>query len=143
MRRLSAAATARCVLVVDDDADVCWALDRLLQGEGFTVLTVGSGAEALAALKETVFRVILVDAKLADIEGIDLAQRIQAETPSKAPLILVSGYFYADDKVVQECLGKGLFSTFVTKPFLHEDLRRAVRKALWRGAGVASMECLP
>lgn len=118
------------VLVVDDESDVCWALERLLLREGYTVETVRSSAEALSRLSASVFDLVLVDAKLPDIDGIDLARRIRAETPCELPLVLVSGYFYSDDGLIQECLSSGLFSAFVTKPFQHEGLVKAIRKAL-------------
>lgn len=118
------------VLVVDDEPDVCWALERLLRREGFTVETVESGTEALSHLNVSTFGVILVDAKLPDIDGAELARRIRRETPCVSPLILVSGYFYGDDSLVQECLRSGLFSAFVTKPFHHVLLLQTIRKAL-------------
>ena len=66
-------------------------------------MTVGSGTEALRWLKESepACHLILIDAKLPDIEGVDLARRIRAETSCVAPLILISGYFYKDDSLVQ------------------------------------------
>lgn len=116
------------ILVVDDDPDVCWALKRVLCEEGFTVETVGSGHAAFMRLQDTQFQLVLLDAKLSDIDGIDLARRIRAESACRAPLILVSGYFYSDDILVQECLQSGLFCAFVTKPFRHEDLRHVIRQ---------------
>src|SRR3990172_9463232 len=112
------------VLVVDDEPDVCWALETLLRREGFTVVTAESGTEALQWLKaaEQGCHLILVDAKLPDIDGVDLTGRIRAETSCLAPLILVSGYFYKDDSVVQDTLRSGLVSAFVTKPFHHDEI---------------------
>jgi DNA-binding response OmpR family regulator len=120
------------VLVVDDETDVCWALKTLLHKHGFTVVTVVSGAQALWWLneKDRECRLILVDAKLGDIEGVELARRIRTETSCAAPVILVSGYFYKDDGVVQDNLSTGLISSFVTKPFRHDEIMSAVRAVL-------------
>lgn len=131
------------VLIVDDEPDVCWALERVLRREGFTVVTAGNGSDALARLRESSFHLILVDAKLADIEGIELARQIRAEMGSAAPMVLVSGYLYSDDSVVQDCLRTGLFSAFVTKPFDHDAVRQAVRKALSTGKTSTSLEPPP
>ncbi len=122
------------VLVVDDEPDVCWALETLLRSARFAVVTASSGAEALRWLKEpgSVFHLILVDAKLSDIEGVDLAKRIRAETNCVAPMILVSGYFYKDDSLVQDTLRSGLVSAFVTKPFRHSDMLSAINAVLGR-----------
>ena len=123
------------VLVVDDEPDVCWALETLLRGDRFTVVTVGSGAEALRWLKESepACHLVLVDAKLPDIEGVELARRIRSETSCAAPLILVSGYFYKDDSLVQELLRTGLVSAFVAKPFRHDELLNTIHAVLSTG----------
>ena len=120
------------VLVVDDEPDVCWVLQTLLRRDRFTVVTVGSGTEALRWLKasELACHLILVDAKLSDIEGVDLAGRIRTETSCVAPLILVSGYFYKDDSLVQETLRTGLVSAFVAKPFRHDEILNAIHAVL-------------
>lgn len=120
------------VLVVDDETDVCWALEVLLKRHGFTVVTVESGAAALRWLNgaECSCSLILADAKLGDVEGVDLVRRIRKETSCKAPVILVSGYFYKDDSVVRDSLSTGLISTFVTKPFCHEEIMGAIHYVL-------------
>lgn len=120
------------VLVVDDEPDVCWALKILLQKQGFTVVTVISGAQALWWLNETdrACCLILVDAKLGDIEGVELAKQIRINTSCAAPVILVSGYFYKDDSMVQENLSSGLIAAFVTKPFHHDEIMHAIHTVL-------------
>lgn len=123
------------VLVVDDEPDVCWALETLLRGNMFTVVTAGSGTDAFRWLKESepACHLILVDAKLPDIEGVDLAKRIRSETSCVAPIILVSGYFYKDDSLVQDSLCTGLVSAFVTKPFRHDEMLNAISAVLSTG----------
>ena len=123
------------VLVVDDEPDVCWALETLLRGNRFTVVTTANGTEAIRWLNQSrpACQVILIDAKLPDIEGVDLARRIRSETSCLAPMILVSGYFYKDDTLVQETLRTGLVSTFVTKPFRHDEMLSAINAVLSTG----------
>jgi DNA-binding response OmpR family regulator len=96
------------------------------------VVTVGGGVEALRWLKEstTACRLILLDAKLADIEGVELARRIRAETSFTGPVILVSGYFYKDDSIVKDNLRTGLISAFVTKPVHHDELLKTIHAVL-------------
>lgn len=123
------------VLVVDDEPDVCWVLETLLRGPLFSVVTTGSGADALQWLKESepACHLILLDAKLSDIDGVDLAKRIRTETSCAAPIILVSGYFYKDDILVQDTLRTGLVSAFVTKPFRHDELLNSINAVLSTG----------
>ncbi|MDD5332576.1 MAG: response regulator [Rhodoferax sp.] len=120
----------RTVLVVDDEPDVRWALEMILKKNGFAVATADSGDAALRWLRSHACDLILLDAKLGDIEGVELARRIQGETSSSAPMILVSGYFYKDDSVVQQSLRTGLISDFVTKPFRHDDIMNAIHAVL-------------
>jgi CheY-like chemotaxis protein len=118
------------VLVVDDEADVRWALKMILTKSGMDVAAVGSGAEALQWLDGSACDLILLDAKLGDIDGVELARRIQSKNVCQAPVILVSGYFYKDDSLIQASLATGLITAFVTKPFRHDDILNAVQTAL-------------
>ena len=125
------AGAAVMVLVIDDEADVRWALEMILAKSGYGVATVGSGADALDWLGRSSCDLILLDAKLGDIDGIDLARRIKSEAISRAPVILVSGYFYKDDGLIQASMAIGLIAAFVTKPFRHDEILNAVHTVLY------------
>ena len=118
------------VLIVDDEPDVRWALSMILRRNGFQVSQAGSGGEAMHYLAKSVCDLILLDAKLGDVDGVDLARRIRSETSCPAPVILVSGYFYKDDSLIVQTLTSGLIAAFVTKPFRHDDIMNAVRAVL-------------
>ncbi|MDP1557470.1 MAG: response regulator [Nitrosomonas sp.] len=108
------------ILVVDDDADMCWSLERLLRSNSFDVTTADCGRAALEHLKATPFDLIILDARLPDIDGLDLAQQILQKTGVAYPIVLISGYLYPNDRVVQEGLQSGLITDFVSKPFFHD-----------------------
>jgi len=120
------------VLIVDDEPDVCWALSTLARQHGFATATAASGAEAIRWLTQpgNSSQLILIDAKLSDMEGADLAKRIRYEMFCITPMIMVSGYFYKDDIVVQEMLRTGLILAFATKPFRHDEIIKTMRAAL-------------
>ncbi len=122
----------RQVLVIDDEPDVCWALESLLERHGYTVVTMDNGADALRWLNSArkPCDLILVDAKLTDIDGVDLARRIRTETSCRAPMIMVSGFFYRDDGIVQETLRAGFIQAFVTKPFRHDEMIDTINAVL-------------
>lgn len=138
---------AECLtaLVVDDEPDVRWVLEMILRRNGFAVVTAGSGAEALRWLRETELacHLILLDAKLSDIEGVEFARRIRTETSCIAPVILVSGYFYKDDSLVQHSLRTGLISAFVTKPFRHDEILNAIHTVLSTGLSAIPVASSP
>ena len=121
---------AQTVLIVDDEPDVRWALSMILRRNGFQVSQAGSGGEAMHYLAKSVCDLILLDAKLGDVDGVDLARRIRSETSCPAPVILVSGYFYKDDSLIMQTLASGLIAAFVTKPFRHDDIMNAVHAVL-------------
>jgi CheY-like chemotaxis protein len=124
------------ILVIDDEPGVRWSLRHLLENNGFSVESASSGVEAIEGLNSSTFCTVLVDAKLPDIDGINLARRIRIETPCRSPLILVSGYFYDDDVVVREVLSSGLFAAFATKPIVHDALLVIIRDAISGGAPI-------
>ncbi|HEY2259285.1 MAG TPA: response regulator [Solirubrobacteraceae bacterium] len=67
------------VLVVDDHPLSCRLLERILDFEGYTTLVASSIAEAEALVRETVPSLIVVDIRLPDGSGLDLARRLKLE----------------------------------------------------------------
>jgi CheY-like chemotaxis protein len=73
-----------------------------------------------------------VDAKLPDLDGLDLAAKIRQMSPHTA-IVLISDYFYEEDRTIAEGLQKDLFIGFVAKPFDLQEVRRMARQAVERG----------
>lgn len=116
-------------LIVDDEPDTCWALQHVLKKLGVRSRLVSRAAQALQEIHEVRYTLALLDAKLPDQDGLELARSIRDMRPD-IPIIIVSGYFYADDPAIQEALSEGRIQGFVSKPFLHPEIVRAVSKAL-------------
>jgi len=121
-------AEAPWVLVVDDEPDVCWALRCVIQGTGVPVRTVETGRDALACLTKQRPQVVFLDAKLPDVEGLELARRIRA-WHRDLRVIMVSGYFYTDDLKIRKAIEDGVINDFMSKPFEHARSRRIVQEA--------------
>lgn len=113
------------ILVIDDDPDICWAIERLVRSRAHRVTCVGTGAEALARLQHEPFDRIILDAKLRDTNGLELSSRIERIAPG-AWIVLVSGYYYADDPAVLAALELGQIRQFIAKPFSHRALLDAL-----------------
>lgn len=108
-------------LVVDDEPDICWVMRRILQSAGGNVVTLQSGREVLSLIKRHSFFQVFMDAKLPDIEGLELARQVHTIMPLLR-VVLVSGYYYRDDPTIQQALEEGFIFDFLAKPFSHSDI---------------------
>jgi len=118
------------VLIVDDEPDMCWALERIVARMGYETVSAssGQGVIELVASGRWPVELVLVDAKLPDMEGIDLAKQLR-QRQSGLPIILVSGYFYERDARVQEWIRQATISGFIGKPFVLSEVRKAIEAA--------------
>ena len=119
----------RVVLVVDDDPDICWVLERLVEGLKAQCIRALDCQGALQAARLNRLALVLLDAKLPDIDGLELARQIHCVAPG-VPIMLISGYFYKDDPIIQAALDQELIYGFVEKPFSHTEIIAAIENAL-------------
>lgn len=119
----------RVVLVVDDDPDICWVLEHLVEGLKAQCIRALDCQGALQAARLNRPALVLLDAKLPDMDGLELARQIRSADPG-VPIMLISGYFYKDDPAVQSALDRELICGFVEKPFSHAVILRAIAAAL-------------
>jgi DNA-binding NtrC family response regulator len=111
-------------LIVDDEPDMCWALEHILEKNGLASKKAFAGSEALALMEVNRFRAAFLDAKLPDMEGMELARQIRKRDPS-VRIMMISGYFYLDDDAVQKAVAEGLINGFIGKPFDHDEILKA------------------
>jgi DNA-binding NtrC family response regulator len=78
------------ILVIDDDQAVSGMLQRMLQREGFTVITAANGVEVLSS--DLIDRVDLVisDVQMPEMNGIELLQKIRERSPH-LPVLVTTG----------------------------------------------------
>lgn len=115
-------------LIVDDEPDMCWALEHLLKKTGLCPKIARSGQEALQLLRHHHFSLAFLDAKLSDIDGLELARKIHG-IDRDMHIVMVSGFYYRDDSVIQQALTEGLICGFISKPYLHEEILRTIETA--------------
>ena len=81
------------ILVVEDNAATRELLVTFLEGDGHTVIEAGTGLEALTVAAAATPDLILLDLRLPDAHGFDLAQRLREELPMAAiPILAITGY---------------------------------------------------
>lgn len=116
------------ILLVEDDPGTRAALTASLQADGHTVLQAGTGLEALTAAAAATPDLVLLDLRLPDAYGFDLAQRLRDELRMAAiPILAVTGY--PVDNLAEALAASGC-AGFLAKPISRELLREALRHYL-------------
>ena len=114
------------VLVVDDDIAVCRIVKRMLAAAQCEVQAARSVAEAIGTIEQVPFDVYVLDYKLPDGGGLDVAERIRSKWGA-VPIILISGY---DPSAVALRAEQLSVSEFLQKPFSQEAICEAVKRAI-------------
>ena len=115
----------RLVLIVDDEPEICWVFENILKKNGFACRKALSAGEAMTLANEYKFCLAFFDAKLPDLDGIELAREIRRTHP-RLPIVIVSAYFYRDDITIEEAIQSGLVAAFISKPFAHDEIKRVI-----------------
>jgi DNA-binding response OmpR family regulator len=117
------------ILVVDDDALLRRSLKHRLEREGYAVVTVETGEEALSMARGDSPNLILLDIGLPDRNGLEIARTLQREL--NMPIIFLTGRRQENDIVIGLELGA---EDYVTKPFGMRELLARIRVVLRRMA---------
>ena len=125
---VSASKTTINILVVDDDDDMCWAIERFIQMEGHRATVVKNAHAAVSMLAKQRFDLLFADVKLPDMDGFELVRSIRPDHP-QLPCVLVSGFYYNNDDAVQNALSDRLVIGYLSKPFLFDQFKRIIQLA--------------
>ncbi len=106
------------ILVVDDDAVVRDSLRRILSRAGYQVETALAAEEALLALSEKPFDLVLTDLQMPGMDGLELLDEIKSRSP-QTPVVMITGH--AVTETVIQALRRGV-SDFMTKPYKPDEL---------------------
>ncbi len=122
----STAASARRVLVVDDEAPIRLALTKFLRSRGYEVHSAESGASALELLQKDRFDAMLTDIRMPGMTGTELVPRALEVRPNLAVLMLTA---VNDAPTATDVLAAGAMD-YLMKPIELTDLAVAVDRAL-------------
>ncbi|MCX8039059.1 MAG: sigma-54 dependent transcriptional regulator [Planctomycetota bacterium] len=117
-------AAAPTVLVVDDDAAVCWAVERALAAAGWRGLVAADARDAqrLAAQADAV----LTDVRMPGSSGLELLSWLRAQRP-QIPVVVMTAYGHLDSAVT--AVARGAFD-YLAKPLDLDRLQGVLARAL-------------
>jgi two-component system response regulator MprA len=121
------AADAARILVVDDDPRLAASVRRALVYEGYRVETAADGPAALAATRDRLPDLVVLDVMLPGIDGVEVCRRLRAA--SDVPILMLTARDAIDARV--EGLDSGA-DDYLVKPFAYEELLARVRSLLRR-----------
>jgi two-component system response regulator MprA len=116
------------ILVVDDDLAVCRSIDRALRLEGYEVVTVATGHDALEAVAQGSPDALVLDLQLPDLDGLQVCRRIR-EAGNDTPILMLTARHGIDDRV--QGLDAGA-DDYLVKPFALEELLARLRALMRR-----------
>lgn len=116
------------ILVVDDDAALRELMTEVLSGCGYEVATTGRGSDGIRIARKEIPDLILLDARLPDLEGAEVLRQLREDPATAAiPVMMYTAYPRASAEwTAAEALGVPLLS----KPFDVNDLLERVRSQL-------------
>lgn len=110
----------RLILVAEDDMALCDNLSKILQQEGFRVISACNGEEVLKKMDKQPFDIMLLDMKLPIMNGLEVLRRVKATRPGVVA-VLISGYAREMNDIINQALEESAH-TFMEKPLDVEKL---------------------
>ena len=114
------------ILIVDDDPGMRETLEAVLREDGYQVGTAGDGGQAVQAVRDGSFDVVLLDLRIPDCNGLEILARLKHLMPETAVIMMTA---YGTVKTAVEAVKSGAYD-FLTKPFELDEMRLLIKKAL-------------
>lgn len=112
------------VLLVDDEQDIIEVIQDRLEAYGFTVVTAGTGLEALKKLSMEKFDGVFLDVKMPEMGGIEALEEIR-KRDKKIPIIIITSS--STQEAAIDAMAKGA-NEYILKPFEWEELKGKIQK---------------
>lgn len=123
-----------CILLVDDDRLILATLGKGLQQAGYEVLEATSGAQALAIIDDNKPDLAILDVRMPNMSGIELAKNLRDNT--NTPFMFLSAY--SDIKIAKQAAEYGAVG-YLIKPVDTSEILPAIESALARGAEIRNL----
>jgi DNA-binding response OmpR family regulator len=123
------------VLLVEDEDSIGGLVQAYLEREGYRVVWVKSGSDAIAELDRHPVRIVALDIGLPDIDGFELTRRVR--TRSSVPIIMLTARGEEADRVAGLEVGA---DDYLAKPFSPRELVARIKAILRRTEGGGQLE---
>jgi len=118
------------ILIVEDEKDIVKMLDYNLKKEGFKILSVNDGEDALDLATKDQPDLIILDLMLPGMDGLEVCKALKKENKTASiPIIMLTAKSQETDKIVGLELGA---DDYVTKPFSPRELIARIKAVLRR-----------
>ncbi|PIV67353.1 MAG: hypothetical protein COS10_01530, partial [Nitrospirae bacterium CG01_land_8_20_14_3_00_44_22] len=114
------------ILIVDDEPDICRALEFLLKREEFNISSIHSGEDAIDKLNKESFDIVLTDLKMGKVDGMTVLEKAKEISPDTMVIMMTA---FASVESAVEAMKRGA-ADYIVKPFLNEEIKLTIRKAI-------------
>jgi len=119
------------ILIVDDDENVLKTLARYLKKKGYRISTASGGREALEKIAKEPPHLVLLDALMPEMDGIETLEQIRLKFPD-IDVVMISAL--KEEVVAQEAIKMGAYE-WLPKPFSMEHWETTIFVGLLRKVG--------
>lgn len=116
------------ILIVDDEPNIVMSLEFLMRKNGYQVGIARNGTEALAAINQTPYDLILLDIMMPDVDGLQVCRQLRAR-PDRAGTKVIFLSAKSRESDVQKGYEAGA-NLYIPKPFSTRQLMEKVRELL-------------
>ncbi len=114
------------ILIVDDEPDICRALEFLLKREEYNVSSIHSGEDAIDKLNKESFDIVLTDLKMGKVDGMTVLEKAKEISPDTTVIMMTA---FASVESAVEAMKRGA-ADYIVKPFLNEEIKLTIRKVI-------------
>ncbi|MBN2010598.1 response regulator [candidate division KSB1 bacterium] len=117
------------ILIVDDEEDLTWSISRSLtkNNDMLEVICVNSGDDALHALEQNAFDLVISDLRMPGISGMALLDQVKQNHP-KTKMIIMTAYGSPD---IERKIRSTENAYYIEKPFDIHELKKLIFKVNW------------
>lgn len=121
--------TSKDILCIDDDVGIIELVQLIMQRDGYSIRGAASGNEGLAAMRESLPDIVLLDIMMPGMDGWETYKRIKDDVRLKdIPVIILTARNSSFEEVIaRERAG---VDDYITKPFTPQELRERIKRVL-------------